>query len=218
MNYKETIKLLTSQIEAIEDVNEKIDAINFIRKEIHGVSPLNHHPVDFVMWAKSDKVEKNDYNPNHVDNQNLKALEQSVKASGYTMSIVGDLLSSTDNLKDYFVKIVDGFHRRKVERKNKEISKSTFGRVPVSFIRNNQKDKSARIAATVLHNRARGVHGIEPMSALVVELVQDGLNDSEIAIRLGMDADEVLRLKQLSGIADIFKKLNYTKSWEFKEI
>ncbi len=220
------IKELQLEIIRIEDKDQKIDTINWVRQQIHEVSPLKNHPVDFVMWVRSDNVDPNDYNPNHVATNKFKALQQSIKASGYTMGIVGDKEEDLSNnlsnflstAKSFFVEIVDGFHRRKSERKNKEISKSTFGRVPVSFIRNEEKSKEKKMAATILHNEARGVHGIEAESKMIQEMIQMGLSDAEICVRLGKSADEVLILKQTRGLAANFENLEYTPSWEFKKL
>lgn len=223
---EETILKLKEQINAIEDREEKIDTINWIRKQIHEVSPMSHHPVDFVMWVKSENVEANDYNPNHVNSHKFTALRQSVNASGYTMSIVGDTDNKFGNslseflisVKSFMTDIVDGFHRRKVERKDSRISQSTFGRVPMSFIRNEERSRDKKMAATILHNEARGVHGIEAESKMIVELIQMGLSDADIAVRLGKSADEVLILKQTRGLAANFENLEYTKAWEFKKL
>src|SRR5258708_6114898 len=124
MKIRDSISDLRELIDSIEDVNDKIEALNYVRKELHSVSPLQHHPVDFVEWVKSDEVEGNDYNPNHVAPPEEKLLLQSIAEDGYTMSIV------THKEPD-IRRIVDGFHRRKIERKYAKISKSTFGRVPV---------------------------------------------------------------------------------------
>jgi ParB-like chromosome segregation protein Spo0J len=202
---------LIDEIKKINNIDDKINIINKIRYMIHKISPLNNHPVDFVKWVKSDNIEGNKYNPNYVDKKNMQLLKISIKEDGYTMPIVG-------NEENNKIKIVDGFHRRKAERMDKKISKSTYGRIPVTQIRENKRDIKNRMSSTIRHNRARGVHEIELMSNLVVELVQKGWSDIEIANQLGMNADEVLRLKQISGIAEIFKDLNYSMSWEFKEL
>ena len=205
------LKIIIDELNIINDVDEKIVCINDIRKEIHDVSPLKHQPVDFVKWVKTEDMEGNEYNPNHVDKQNQKLLIHSITEDGYTMPIV-------TNPEDDIIKIVDGYHRRKSIIMSKEIKTSTHGYLPISIIRESRRDKKSRIASTVRHNRARGVHSVEIMSDLVVELVRKGWCDAEIAEHMGMNADEVLRLKQLSGIADIFKDLDYTQSWDVQEL
>lgn len=202
---------IKDRLRKIEDPDKKISVLNEIRKSLSEESPLRHHPVDCVLWVKTDTIEGNDYNPNHVDRQNMKLLIHSIEEDGYTMPIVG--------CPEYdIIRIVDGFHRRKSILTSKKISESTNNHVPVSLIRDEKKDLKNRMASTVRHNRARGVHHIESMSDMVVDLIQDGWGDSEIALHLGMDADEVLRLKQTSGISGIFENLNYSQSWEFKEV
>jgi len=151
-----------------------------------------------------DKVVPNEYNPNKVDKENMKLLEHSILQDGLTMPIVAIYNKENDTYS-----IIDGFHRYSIMKKLKQIY------IAVTIL---DRDIKERMAATVRHNRARGVHQIDLMSDMVVSLVQLGWEDSEIAVHLGMDSDEVLRLKQLSGIAEVFKDLNYTQSWEFKEV
>lgn len=205
------LKQLIKEVESIKDINEKISVINDIREKIHNISPLKNHPVDFVKWVKSTNVEGNEYNPNHVDKTNMTLLIHSIEEDGYTMPIV-------TNPEENIIKIVDGFHRRKSERTSEKISKSTYGYLPTTIIREEKRDVKNRMASTIRHNRARGVHQIESMSEIIVDMVKEGWSDMEIAKHLGMNSDEVLRLKQLSGIAEIFENLDYTNSWEFKEI
>jgi len=151
-----------------------------------------------------DKVVPNEYNPNKVDKENMKLLEHSILQDGLTMPIVAIYNKENDTYS-----IIDGFHRYSIMKKLKQIY------IAATIL---DRDIKERMAATVRHNRARGVHQIDLMSDMVVSLVQLGWEDSEIAVHLGMDSDEVLRLKQLSGIAEVFKDLNYTQSWEFKEV
>jgi ParB-like chromosome segregation protein Spo0J len=217
----EALAVLTTAIEAAPDVDAQIDLLNFIRGQLHAVSPLRHHPVDLVVWERAANLEANDYNPNHVDRRNMELLRHSIREDGYTMPIVTSeeqIPAEAGGAPRTAIKIVDGYHRRKAERSDNLISRSTYGRIPRTQIRNEKRDLKSRMASTVRHNRARGVHGVEPMSYLVVELVQLGWSDAQIALHLGMEADEVLRLKQVSGIAEIFQHLEYTASWTFQEL
>lgn len=204
---KEIIDLLKEQIELVDNVDDKIDLLNEIRTELHSVSPLKHHPVDCVLWKKSTDVEANEYNPNKIPPPELELLYKSVLEDGYTMSIV------TFNNPDGKIKIVDGFHRRQMERNHKDISESTFGHVPLTFIRKSQEDTGNRMASTIRHNRARGVHNIELMSNIVSELVEMGKGDPWICKHIGMSADELLRLKQITGLAALFNNKSFSKSW-----
>ena len=161
-------------------------------------------PCLLTQKVKMIDIVPNEYNPNSVDKQNMKLLEHSILTDGLTMAIV--VIKDNDTGKYH---IIDGFHRYTVFKKLKQ---EYIGAVVL------EKDIKERMASTVRHNRARGVHQIELMSSMVVSLIQLGWSDTEIAVHLGMDADEVLRLKMLSGIASVFKDLEYTDSWQFKDI
>ena len=201
------IREICNQIDSIKDIDSKIDALNIVRAEIHKISPLKHHPVDFVAWVKSNYVEANEYNPNSVAPPEMELLYQSILNDGYTMPIVS--YKEPDKIK-----IVDGFHRRETERRNKDISDSTYGRVPVTNIRNEQGATSDRMASTIRHNRARGSHNIELMSQIVSELVEMGKGDPWICKHIGMSPDELLRMKQITGLASLFSNKDFSDSWE----
>jgi len=207
MEIRDKISELREMIDGIPDIDEKIDAVNCVRREIHSVSPMKHHPVDFIEWVKSDTVEKNEYNPNSVAPPEMKLLILSIEHDGYTMPIV------TNPEKDKIM-IVDGFHRRESERCSSKISKSTYGRLPVSYIRKENSSPGDRMAATIRHNRARGKHAIDPMTEIVADLLREGWAAEDIAKHLGMDADEVLRLTQQAGIAALFKDRQFSKAWK----
>lgn len=203
---KELAALLASEINAIENTDEKIDTLNEVRRAIHEVSPLKHHPVDCVYWERSTNVEANEYNPNAVAPPEMALLKQSIVEDGYTMPIVA--------YRGETIKIVDGFHRRQTERNNPEVSASTFGRVPLTQIRTSQEGQGERMASTIRHNRARGSHNIELMSTIVAELVEMGKGDRWICQHLGMTADELLRMKQITGLAALFQNDSFSNAWE----
>lgn len=198
---------LADLIVAVPDLDEKIEALNAARKILHEVSPLRHHPVDFVHWQRSEDVEGNEYNPNAVAPPEMKLLIRSIQEDGYTMPIVS--FPDSD-----IIRIVDGFHRRKAERTNTPIHKSTFGYIPLSTIRPDKREISDRMASTIRHNRARGTHSVDLMVNIVAELTEAGMGNDWIMKHIGMDADELLRLKQISGIAALFKNKPYSKAWE----
>lgn len=202
-------EIMCELIDSIPAVDEKIDALNYVRAELHEVSPLKHHPVDFVAWEKSERIEGNDYNPNSVAPPEMALLITSIEEDGYTMCIVG-------NPEEDTIRIVDGFHRRQAERKSKKISESTRGRVPVSFIRESHRELDNRMASTIRHNRARGSHDIDLMSNIVKELILLGRKETWIKKHIGMDMDEILRLKQLTGLAALFENDEFSKSWEVR--
>lgn len=209
--FKELVSLLQDKILAAKNNDEKIEMLNYARAELHEVSPLKHHPVDFVRWEKSDNVEVNEYNPNAVAPPEMQLLYESILNDGYTMPIVSFK-------EEQHFKIVDGFHRRETERRNNDISESTLGYIPLSTIRNTQADTSNRMASTIRHNRARGSHNIELMSQIVSELVEMGKGDAWICKHVGMSVDELLRLKQITGLASLFQNKSFSDSWDAKEV
>ncbi|MDR1092207.1 MAG: ParB N-terminal domain-containing protein [Prevotella sp.] len=164
---------------------------------------MKHHPVDFVAWEKSGNVEGNDYNPNSVAPPEMTLLITSIEEDGYTMPVVG-------SPEEDIIRIVDGFHRRKAERRSRKISQSTQGRLPVTYIRESKRELSERMASTIRHNRARGTHDITLMSEIVRELISIGKSGTWISKHIGMDMDEILRLKQLTGIAELFKDREFS--------
>lgn len=187
---------------------ERIDALNQVRQLLHNVSPLKHHPVDLVLWVPADKVEANDYNPNVVAPPEMRGLEMSITSDGYTMPVVTWVES--DNRRE----TVDGFHRGEVGRTSNIVRTSTLGYLPVSTVNADRTDRGDRIASTIRHNRARGRHKIDGMSSIVQELVRRNWTDAKIAKELGMEADEVLRLKQVTGLAELFSNQEYSQAWE----
>lgn len=202
------IEALKQHVLSFATQDEQIAALNEIRLALHDISPLKHHPVDCVLWVKSEKVEANEYNPNAIAPPEQELLHKSISEDGYTMSIV------TYKQPDGSIKIVDGFHRRLMEQKHKDISESTFGHVPLTYIRDTQEGLGDRMASTIRHNRARGTHNIELMSTIVSELVEMGKGDAWICKHIGMSADELLRLKQITGLASLFANRDFSESWD----
>lgn len=163
-------------------------------------------PVYNVLPVPIEKIQANSYNPNAVAPPEMKLLYQSIKEDGYTMPIVCYYLSEIDKYE-----IVDGFHRYTVMLKHSDIYEREKGMMPVVVI---EKDVSNRMASTIRHNRARGSHDIDLMTNIVSELTKAGMGDAWIMKHIGMDADELLRLKQLSGLAELFKNKEFSKSQE----
>lgn len=160
-------------------------------------------PVYNVIAVPVEKVQANSYNPNAVAPPEMKLLELSIWEDGYTMPIVCYYLKDVDKYE-----IVDGFHRYTIMLKSKRIRERENGMLPVVVI---DKPLSNRMASTIRHNRARGSHSIELMSNIVSELTKSGMSDAWILKNIGMDADELLRLKQISGLAELFKDRNFTE-------
>ncbi len=206
-NIREIVDQLCQYIDKTSDIDKKIDTLNYIRAMLHRVSPLKHHPVDFIAWEKSENIEGNNYNPNSVAPPEMRLLITSIEEDGYTMPIV-------TCPEDESLRIVDGFHRRQSEIKSTKISTSTYGRLPVTFIREEQRELSDRMACTIRHNRARGSHNIDLLSNIVRELTLIGKSPKWIAKNIGMDMDEILRLKQLTGIAALFADEDFSISKE----
>lgn len=166
------------------------------------VFDVNKHPVNFVKWVDANLVHANDYNPNSVAPPEMELLKLSITSDGYTQPIV------TYAMEDGSCEVVDGFHRHLV---GKELG---YPLLPIVVINQNRTERKDRIASTIRHNRARGKHKISSMSDIVVELSRQNWNDEKIAKELGMDADEVLRLKQISGLAEMFADEEFTEAWE----
>jgi len=204
----ELARELATALGEISDLDDRIDAINTARLHIHEISPLREHPVDLVQWVRADDVRGNDYNPNTVAPPEMKLLAHSVVANGYTMPIVAH------EVDDGVVVVVDGFHRSRVGKEIKEVSESVHGRLPVTQIRASRTDDGSRIAATVEHNRARGEHRVDAMSEVVRMLYKAGWRDKKIQEELGMCSDEVLRLKQITGLAELFADRDFSSAWD----
>lgn len=161
-------------------------------------------PVYNVIAVPVEDIQANSYNPNHVAPPEMRLLYESIKEDGYTMPIV------CYRLEDGKYEIVDGYHRYTTMLTHKDIYDREGGKLPVVVI---DKDTSNRMASTIRHNRARGSHSIELMMNIVGELKKAGMSDAWIMKEIGMDADELLRFKQISGLAELFKDKDFSKSW-----
>jgi ParB-like chromosome segregation protein Spo0J len=189
------------------DTEDLIHAINEIREVLHCISPFAAEPVDFVKWVPAAEVEANDYNPNSVAPPEMELLRVSIMADGYTQPIV----THTEEGRRI---VVDGFHRNRVGKECQDVRERLRGYLPVVQIRPSQEDRGDRMAATIRHNRARGKHRVDSMSEIVIELKRRNWSDEKIARELGMDPDEVLRLTQISGLAEMFADAEFSEAWE----
>ena len=160
-------------------------------------------PVYNVQSVPIEKVRSNSYNPNSVAPPEMKLLETSIWEDGYTMPVVCYYIPDED-----IYEIVDGFHRYTVLKTSKRVFEREQGHLPVVVI---DKPISDRMASTIRHNRARGSHSIELMTNIVAELTKAGMSDAWIMRHVGMDADEILRLKQLSGLAALFANKEFSE-------
>ncbi|MBQ8752799.1 MAG: ParB-like nuclease domain-containing protein [Clostridia bacterium] len=163
-------------------------------------------PVYNVIAVPVEKIVPNTYNPNAVAPPELKLLYDSIREDGYTMPIV----CYYDDKNDQYV-IVDGFHRYRIIKEHEDIYEREGGMLPVSVI---DKPLDHRMASTIRHNRARGSHDVDLMSNIVRELHELGRSDAWISKHLGMDRDEILRLKQITGLAALFRDTSFGTAWE----
>lgn len=200
-------EMIAAEVAALP-LAQQVDALNRIRQALHGVSPFQAEPVDCVLWVPADQVQANDYNPNRVAPPEMRLLKRSIQQDGYTQPIVGYANG------DATVEVVDGFHRNRVGKEDKQVRARIHGYLPVAVINGDRSDRKDRVAATIRHNRARGVHAVMPMTDIVADLLRRGWTDAEVAAELGMDADEVLRFKHHSGLPELFKSQGYSMAWE----
>jgi ParB-like chromosome segregation protein Spo0J len=204
---RDALEELCSQIRAMT-VPEQVAALNEIKLRLHELSPFKDEPVDCVLWVENDSVTANDYNPNSVAPPEMELLRVSIMADGYTQPIVTHVDESAQRI------VVDGFHRNRVGKECQDVKQRVHGYLPVVQIRKEQTDRSDRIAATIRHNRARGKHKVEAMSDIVVELKRRNWTDEKISKNLGMDQDEILRLCQITGLAELFSDQDFSRSWD----
>lgn len=189
------------------DESDLVDEINKIKIAMHEISPFKDEPVDCVIWVKNEDVHANDYNPNSVAPPEMELLEHSISADGYTQPIV-------TWIQDDKREVIDGFHRNRVGKESELVKSRVKGYLPVVSIKEDREGRNDRIASTIRHNRARGKHKIDSMSDIVVELKRRNWSPKKIGKELGMDQDEVLRLCQISGLAEMFSDDSFTEAWE----
>ena len=201
-------KQIQQKIDEISDTRGKILAIEDLKAYLHELSPQNSQPVDLVRWIPIEKVHANDYNPNSVAKNEMRLLYVSISHDGYTQPVV----TVYDDTKDEYV-IVDGFHRYTTMRLNQDIADRNNGLLPVVVI---DKSINDRMASTVRHNRARGKHSVSGMANMVFQMLENGWTDEAICAELGVEADELVRLKHVTGFSKLFENVEYRRSWETK--
>ena len=187
---------------------QQIEFLETIKANIHQRSPLNTQPVDYVRWVDVDDVQANDYNPNSVASQEMHLLYTSILHDGYTQPVV---TIYDEDIGKYV--IIDGFHRYFTCKNNDDIRERNKGRLPIVVL---EKDINDRMASTVRHNRARGKHSIGGMSSMVFSMLDNGWSDADICNHLGMEPDELLRLKHITGFSKLFADAEYNKAWTTK--
>lgn len=200
MRYEQLIR------EDFENAKDKMQFINQLKEITHSLCPNNNNPVDKVIWVPIEKVQANDYNPNQVAKNEIKLLHTSISHDGYTQPVV----IVYDSKIDKYV-IIDGFHRYFTMKTNKDIRDLNGGYLPLVVLNKSIND---RMASTVRHNRARGKHSITGMSSIVFNMLDNGWEDSAICNELGMEADELVRLKHITGFSKLFEDVNYKPAWK----
>jgi ParB-like chromosome segregation protein Spo0J len=199
-------RAIAKRLEAMNTI-DCIQSLNSVRRILHECSPMKAEPVDFVQWVPASSVYANDYNPNSVAPPEMELLAHSILTDGYTQPIV---TLPTEKGRE----VVDGFHRNRVGKENKEVAARVNYYLPVVSINASQAGLNDRIAATIRHNRARGKHSVDAMSDIVIELKRRNWSDARIGKELGMDPDEVLRLTQITGLAEVFAGQDFSEAWE----
>lgn len=189
------------------DLAAQVTLLNELRSVLAEFSPFSGEPVDYVEWVPQDQVQANQYNPNSVAAPEMELLRLSILADGFTQPIVS-------NAEDGHREVVDGFHRSRVGREYEDVAARVQGYLPVVQIRSDRGDRPDRMASTIRHNRARGKHQVIKMSEIVLELKRRNWSDAKVAKELGMDADEVLRLTQITGLAQAFADRDFSEAWE----
>lgn len=191
------------------DIHEKVKIYNKVSQQLYDWLGLEH-PVLNIQLIKSEQLQGNDYNPNKVAPPEMRLLKLSIKKDGVTMPVV---VANQDKKKHPFV-VVDGFHRTTVIKSDKSINESLAGYVPTSRLNKSIED---RITSTVRHNMARGTHQVELSANLIGMLHKHNWTNERIGMELGMDADEVLRLKQTTGLAELFADREFSNSWSIEK-
>lgn len=194
----------------IKGAPDRATVITEMREAIAELSPQSEQPIDLVLWVPIEKVEPNDYNPNNVASKEMGLLYHSIKMDGYTQPIV----TIYDEERDKYV-IVDGFHRYFVCKVREDILEKNHGMLPIVVIK---KSMNERMAATIRHNRARGEHSVAGMGKLVFTMLDNGWGDTEICNEIGLEPEELLKLKHITGFSALFKNVEYSRAWETKKM
>ncbi|MGV9267455.1 IbrB-like domain-containing protein [Kitasatospora sp. NPDC003701] len=201
-----------ARLAALDD-QLRIDTINVLGQDLSSHSPLKEQPTARVVWVPAEQVRGNAYNPNVVAGPEMELLTLSIKSDGYTQPIVV-WQTGTDADGAPVYEVVDGYHRHRVGKEDSEVRAAAHGRLPVVIVNAGRTDKADRMASTVRHNRARGLHTVNGMSEIVMELARLRWPDERIGRELGMDPDEVTRLRQVTGIAELFTNDEFSEAWE----
>jgi len=209
-NLKALQDIIVGEIET-GDLADRVAALNEARALLHAASPFAGEPVDYVRWVPNETVQGNAYNPNVVAPPEMELLRLSIDADGFTQPLVA-------NQEDGHLEVIDGFHRHRVGKEYPAIQERLHGYLPVVQIRSDRVDTGDRMASTIRHNRARGKHTVVAMQDIVVELRRRNWSNEKIGKQLGMESDEVLRLCQMTGLAELFADDDFSASWDIDDL
>ncbi len=193
-------------LEALQEAEDPDEFLNGLRNWLHGQSAHKDEPVGNVQWVPIEQVTANDYNPNSVASNEMRLLYTSISHDGFTQPAVTIFNPDTGKYE-----IVDGFHRYLTMKGNPALLERNNGRLPVVVI---NKDINDRMASTVRHNRARGKHSVAGMSQVVFTMLENGWKDAEVCQELGMESEELARLKHITGFSKLFRNVEYKRAWE----
>lgn len=199
---------LSKELTKALSIEDNIELIEEIKEVLHKNSVLKTQPINRIKWVKIEEVTPNDYNPNSVAKKEMGLLYTSIKQDGYTQPIV-----TIYDPKEKMYVIVDGFHRYYTAKTNEDILERNKGRIPIVVI---DKDINDRMASTVRHNRARGMHSVTGMSSMVFQMLENGWSDEDICNEVGLGIEELVKLKHITGFSKLFEDAEYNKAWETK--
>lgn len=195
--------------EELENADNRFSYLNELNEFIRSIHPNSHNPVSQVHWVHIDRVQANDYNPNSVAIKELRLLYTSISHDGYTQPVV----TIYDSNKDKYI-IIDGFHRYFTMKSNKDLLEKNNNYLPIVVL---DKDINDRMASTVRHNRARGKHSVDGMSNIVFNMLDNGWTDADVCKEMGMEMEELIRLKHITGFSKLFEDVEYQKAWKAKK-
>ena len=196
---------MNEEIISLTEVRERVERANALMREAEALLPWSGaHPVGKVQWIHIGDVQPNDWNPNAVASEEMRLLHTSISEDGYTQPVVA--IYDPESRK--YV-IVDGFHRWTTMRTFKDVYQTTGGYLPVVVL---DKPVADRMASTIRHNRARGKHSVKGMGNLVFQMLTEGETDSTICRKIGVDAEELARLKHITGYSSLFANREYSKA------
>lgn len=210
-----------SDLEAVRDaIQSLVDtaddpnvALNNVQSIVSELRPIDEFPIDDVKFVPLEKVSANSYNPNQVSDNEMELLYKSIKADGYTQPVVC-VEDETYDGDETRLEIIDGFHRYITMKRHSDIRERSNGLLPITVL---DKTMNEQRAATVRHNRASGKHTTSGKSQVVFEMLQDGWDDERICEELGMEPEELARLKHTSGFAKLFDDTDYSQPWKATE-